>query len=259
VPPAALLGRALAALVAVLLLAGCGGGADGEARSAAAAGPEEGGASLWVTRDAGSEVLLTARVPAGDSALQALDRHADLETRYGGRFVQAVDGIEGSLEEQRDWFYFVNGVEPGIGAADVELREGDVVWWDYRDWSRRMAAPVVVGAFPEPFLHGWGGERRPAKVEAPAGFEAEAEALAGVLGGGNGEGEPNVFRLVVEAGASGATLEARRGAADGSPVTFTLAGSEPAVRAAARALAADPALVRYRYTARFDESGEVVE
>ena len=42
-------------------------------------------------------------------------------------------------------------------------------------------------------------------------------------------------------------------------MTFTLAGSEPAVRAVAQALAADPALVRYRYTARFDEGGEVVE
>ena len=44
-----------------------------------------------------------------------------------------------------------------------------------------------------------------------------------------------------------------------SPVTFTLAGSEPAVRAAAQALAEDPAVIRYRYTARFDEAGEVVE
>jgi hypothetical protein len=41
-------------------------------------------------------------------------------------------------------------------------------------------------------------------------------------------------------------------------VTFTLAGSEAAVRAAARALAKDPSVVRYRYTARFDEQGQVV-
>lgn len=198
-------------------------------------------------------------MPAGDSVLQALDRHADIETRYGGRFVQAVNGIEGSLEEQRDWFFFLNGIEPGIGSAEVELRKGDVAWWDYRDWSKQMAAPVVVGAFPEPFLHGWDGKRRPAEVEAPPSFEAEAGALLRVLGGDRGEGEPNVFRLVVEPGGGGATLTARRGAGDGSPVTFTLAGSEPAVRAAAQALAEDPSVIRYRYTARFDEGGEVVE
>jgi Domain of unknown function (DUF4430) len=246
--------RALCALLAVFVLAGCGGGDGGSGGSPAGGG----GATLWVTRDAGAEVLLTANVPAGDSVLQALDRRADVETAYGGRFVQAVNGIEGSLEDQHDWFFFVNGIEPGVGSAEVELHEGDVAWWDYRDWSRLMAAPVVVGAFPEPFLHGWGGKRRPARVEAPAGFEPEAESLLRVLGGAAGEGEPSVFRMSVEAGASSATLTARRGAGDGSPVTFTLEGSEAAVRAAARALADDPSIVRYRYTARFDEHGRVV-
>jgi Domain of unknown function (DUF4430) len=259
--------RALCALLVLLVVAGCGGGGDGD--SGGAASPAEGngtaspaevdGATVWVTRDAGAEVVLTASVPAGDSVLQALDRHADVETAYGGRFVQAVNGIEGSLDEQRDWFFFVNGIEPGVGAAEVELGEGDVAWWDYRDWSEQMAAPVVVGAFPEPFLHGWEGRRRPAEVDAPAALEAEANALLRVLGGSAGEGEPNVFRLEVEAGATGATLTARRGPGDGSPVTFTLAGSEEAVRAAATALAADPAIVRFRYTASFDERGEVVE
>lgn len=251
--------RALIALLSVLVLAACGG-EDGnpDPVGAITAGAED-GAALWVTRDFGAEVVLTAEVPAGDSVLQALDRHTDVETRYGGRFVQAIGGLEGSLAEQRDWFFFVNGIEPGVGSAEIELRQGDVAWWDYRDWSRQEAAPIVVGAFPEPFLHGWDGERRPAEVEVPPGFEAEAEALLRVLGGAGGHGEPNVFRLVVEPGASGAALTARRGAADGSPATFTLTGSEEAVRAAAAALAADPSLVRYRYNARFDERGEVVE
>jgi uncharacterized protein DUF4430 len=244
--------RALAALVAVLALAGCGGGGDGGTAAST------GGATLWVTQDAGAKVVLTAKVPVGDSVLQALDRHADVETSYGGRFVQAVNGIAGSLGEQHDWFFFVNGIEPGVGSDAVELREGDVAWWDYRDWSQRMAAPIVVGAFPEPFRHGWDGKRRPARIVAPAGFEAEAEALLRVLGGPGGEGEPNVFRLVVDRGAEGATLRAGRGPSDDSPATFRLSGAETAVRAAARALAADPAIVRFRYTARFDASGKVI-
>ena len=40
--------------------------------------------------------MLTTSVPAGRAVLQALDREADIETRYGGRFVQAIDGVEGS-------------------------------------------------------------------------------------------------------------------------------------------------------------------
>jgi hypothetical protein len=245
--------RLLVALLAILALAGCGGGGDGGGPPAAT-----GGATLWVTRDEGAKVLLTARVPAGDTVLQALDRHADVETSYGGRFVQAVNGMAGSLGQQRDWFFFVNGIEPGVGSDDIELREGDVAWWDYRDWSERMAAPIVVGAFPEPFRHGWEGKRRPSRVQAPAGYEAESDALLRVLGGSGGKGEPNVFRLVVEEGAEGATLRARRGPADGSPVIFTLSGAESAVRAAAGALAADPSIVRFRYVARFDGSGGVV-
>jgi hypothetical protein len=41
-------------------------------------------------------------------------------------------------------------------------------------------------------------------------------------------------------------------------VSFTLRGSERATRSALEALLGDPTIVRYRYTARFDEGGEVV-
>ena len=120
-----------------------------------------------------------------------------------------------------------------------------------------MRQPVVVGAFPEPFVHGWNGERRPAKVVAPPEFAAEADALLEALGGPGGEGEPNRFVMRVSGG-EGAALTAERGPKDDSPVTFLLTGSLDAVRAAARALADDPSIVARRYEARFDEGGKVV-
>ena len=126
-------------------------------------------ATLWVTRDRGQHVLLVARVPSGLTAMQALDRKARLETAYGGRFVVAIDGLAGA--PQRDWFYFVDGVPPSRSAAEVRLHDGDVLWWDYRSWGRRFRAPVVVGAFPEPFVHGFGGRRRPSVVVGPPGPE----------------------------------------------------------------------------------------
>ena len=251
---------ALAALLLALALAGCGGGDSGDggggAAGAAGHGPT---ARLWVTRDRGAEVLVDAAVPAGVNAIQALDQHAEIETRYGGRFVQAVNGLEGSLDEQRDWFYFLNGIEADLGGAEVEVRAGDVVWWDLRSWEEEMSRPVVVGAFPEPFLHGWDGKRRPAEVRAPPELEEEAAALLQVLGGPDGEGEPNVFELRIEAGAEGAALTATRGGANDAPVTFTLAGSAEAVSAAAAALVATPGLVRFRYDASFDDEGKPVE
>jgi hypothetical protein len=246
-----MLRRALTTLLLALFLAGCG----------AAAGEEESGdgtASLWVTRDRGAEVILTAEVPAGLTVLQALDREAEVETRYGGRFVQTIEGIEGSLAGQRDWFYFLNGIEPDIGAAELRLRPGDVAWWDFRSWGEEMQQPVVVGAFPEPFVNGFGGERRPLELRYPPELEAAASELAAALAAPSATGDPNLFVLEVRPGEPGATMTASRGAANGAPVTFTLAGSEAAVEAAALALAADPSIVRYRYTARFDEQGTVV-
>jgi len=133
------------------LAAGCG--------SAAGAGQQ---ATLWVTRDRGAVVVHDVKVPAGESAAQALERVAKVQTRYGGRYVHAVDGV--AEHGRSSWFYYVNGYLADRSAADYRLRPGDVEWWDYRSWRNPAQDPVVVGAFPEPFLHGYDGKRRPAVV-----------------------------------------------------------------------------------------------
>ncbi len=114
---------------------------------------------------------MAKKVPAGITAMDALRRGAKVETRYGGRFVKAINGLEGDVGKRRDWFFFVNGYDGDRSAADYTLRDGDVEWWDYRSWSKQQRVPIVVGAFPEPFLHGYDGKRRPAVVAAlnPAG------------------------------------------------------------------------------------------
>ena len=198
-------------------LAGCGGQAT------------HGTATLWVTRDRGSQVVLVRSVPAGETAMQALERSVKLKTRYGGRYVQGIDGIDGSLSARRDWFYFVNGIAPGVGAADVRLQPGDVEWWDYRSWGDGKEVPVVVGAFPEPFLHGG----RPAVV---VGSGAVARRLARLVHGRVAASAPrdaNVLELV-----PGSGFTARM---DGGRVVFTLG------LAAAPRLAANTSLARFRY------------
>jgi Domain of unknown function (DUF4430) len=218
--------RRLAALLLVLgVVAGCG-----EERAG------EGQATLWVTRDRGAHVLVTAEVPAGISAMDALRRKADVDTRYGGRYVHAVNGIEGSLTARHDWFYYVNGYEADVGAADYTVHDGDVIWFDYRGWAGQMRVPVVVGAFPEPFVHGWAGDRRPTVIEGgPAWLEADLTKLVGAR---IGVGVPvNRIRLV-----PGTGLRAQMTGSAGDPVVFTL-GRETAKR-----LLADPAAVRFRYS-----------
>jgi hypothetical protein len=143
--------RYLLPVLLAALAAGCG--------SAAGAG---GQATLWVTRDRGVVVVHAVQVPAGESAAQALERVAKVQTRYGGRYVHAVDGV--AEHGRSSWFYYVNGYLADRSAADYRLRPGDVEWWDYRSWRNPAQDPVVVGAFPEPFLHGYDGKRRPAVV-----------------------------------------------------------------------------------------------
>ncbi len=211
-------------LVAACLLVGCGEEAAGE-----------GSASLWITRDRGSEVVMSTRVPAGISALEALRRRAEVETRYGGRFVQSIEGIEGDVSQQHDWFWFVNGYEGDLSAVDYRLHEGDVLWWDHRSWEGQMRQPVVVGAFPEPFLHGWGGRARPVVVEG-AGPSLRRRLTTLVAPDASTSGDPN--RLVV---VDGAGLRARLRGSPGDPVVFEL-GRETAER-----LLEEPSLLRYRY------------
>lgn len=210
-------------LAAACLLAGCGEEAAGK-----------GSAQLWITRDRGSEVLLDTNVPAGISAMEALRRKADVETRYGGRYVQSIDGLEGSLSGQHDWFFFVNGYEGDLSAADYTLRDGDVLWWDHRSWSDELREPVVVGAFPEPFLHGWAGERRPAVVEGPA--SDVRDGLVKLLGAKGPVAGANRLVLV-----PGSGLRGRVEGGPGGPVVFEL-GEE-----LAREILEVPSTVRYRY------------
>jgi hypothetical protein len=139
-------GMAAAAVLAVAVT-GCGVG-PGESTS--------GEATLAVTRDYGEVPMLEATVTdpsASESVIRFLDREADITTRFGGGFVQSIDGVEGRIDGGRssDWFFFVNGIESSTGAADVVVRGGDRIWWDYRDWTDAMRTPAVVGSWPEPF------------------------------------------------------------------------------------------------------------
>jgi hypothetical protein len=155
------MGRALALLALTLSLAGCGLGA-GEQRRA--------GAELRITRDFGRTLIDSARkdtLREGDTVMRFLrSSQREVETRYGGRFVQSIGGLSGrGPEGRRDWFFFVNGIESDTGAAEYGLHGGDRVQWDYRNWQATMSVPAIVGAFPEPMISGQAGKAFPVRVE----------------------------------------------------------------------------------------------
>jgi hypothetical protein len=141
--------------------------------------------------------------------MSLLMRNATVQTRYGGGFVESIDGLSGGREAGRpvDWFYYVNGMQAAKGAAETDVRPGDRVWWDLHDWSQTEEVPAVVGSFPEPFVHGLEGRRLPVRLEC-ADLEADpcrtvaarlraAGAILGLAGIGPSGGAPNTLRVLV--------------------------------------------------------------
>ena len=158
---------AIALLTAALAAAGCG------------LGPGEGvgEVELRVTRDFGSEPVVdpvSEEATESDTVMRVLDRNAEITTRYGGGFVSSIDGISEAADNGRsyDWFFYVNGVESPVGAADYSLHGGEAIWWDYRDWSAASRVPAVVGSWPQPLLDGYEGDAHPVTVECMGGGEA---------------------------------------------------------------------------------------
>jgi hypothetical protein len=164
---------AVAVLVCAAPAAGCGFGPGSSS---------DGDATLTVTRDFGAERLVDAKLsdpPESETVMRFLDGEADVETRYGGGFVQSIEGLEGSERGGRafDWFFYVNGIESPIGAAEARVYGGDRVWWDYREWTGAMRAPAVVGSWPEPFVHGSEGKAFPVRIDCLA-EEDDCSAVA---------------------------------------------------------------------------------
>jgi hypothetical protein len=164
---------ALAALAIVLACAGCGLGP----------GPGTGAVSLNVTRSFGSQPIRAtslAHVPGSETVMRMLERSFHVTTRYGGGFVESIDGYAGSSAE-RDWFYYVNGVQAKQGAASTAVHRGDHVWWDLHDWHATNSIPAVVGSFPEPFLNGIDGKRYPTTLECANGMAAACARVSATM------------------------------------------------------------------------------
>ncbi|HJZ60930.1 MAG TPA: DUF4430 domain-containing protein [Miltoncostaeaceae bacterium] len=288
--------RDIAAWAAAVAL-GCLGAA-GCSRVSQAEAPPGTGARLLATAGFGARPLLDRRVQVGGSVMRATRGATPVETAYGGDFVSTMLGLKSDLGAKRDWFYYVNGIEGEVGARQRTLHRGETVWWDYRGWGGLMDVPAVVGSWPEPFLHGAGGDAPTVAADPPlAGALRDAGAR---IGGGQrpwrvrvgsdaalrrrdpawrrAAGAPVAAGLTVRIAGHG--IEAlRTGGRGWAPVPTARAlaamvptGSAPhdgallavvgldaaAARAAARRIATDPSVLRLRYAVAFDAAGEPV-
>ena len=139
-------------------------------------GSDVGTVDLTVTREFGAVKMSEASGEANesDTVMRFLEGQDEIETRYGGGYVKSIDGVS---EDERnghpyDWFFYVNGLESPIGAAEVSLHGGEKIWWDIHDWSASEHVPAVVGSWPAPFTTGWEGHEPVVVVECEGGGAA---------------------------------------------------------------------------------------
>ncbi len=150
---------------------------------------------LLVTRNFGSQSILqeTVGIEKNWTIMDLLKSEMTVETRYGGAFIDSINGLKGSSGglsgEMQDWFYYVNGICPDVGGLDYIINPGEVIWWDYHVWKAGPANAAVVGCYPEPFLHGYEGKIKSTTIMCPtddleAGYRLEqalkAKGVSGV-------------------------------------------------------------------------------
>ncbi len=274
-------------LVLVVLVAACG-----EHRLVPTPAPARPHATIVVTVGYGGRLTHAGPVAPGQSVIAALEGVATVDTTYGGQFVQAIDGLQGSAGDERDWLFFLNGIESAVGAADVRLRAGDQAWWDYRDWGGgKLHVPVVVGAWPEPFTRATGvavdppldGALRRLHVSVGAGSPpfrvlvgadrdlrvrddgwrraADDPAAAGLTAWIDTDGTVRVWSASRHLGVAvptGAAVAVATSTAAGGALLVVTGVSSRAARAAATTIAADPAVLAHRYSVVFDAAGAAI-
>jgi hypothetical protein len=285
-------GRSVALVAALLAAAALAAGC--ESRSQDEPGAGEAAATLVATADYGAVPLLDVRVEPRQSVMRALRGATEVETAYGGGFVAAMLGRESDRDATRDWFFYLDGVVSPVGAEEVDVAEGDAVWWDHRDWGGLMEAPAVVGLWPAPFADAPG----PVAADPPlaqaldAGAEPDgADAPWRVRVGASDElarRDPAWRRALDDPDRAGLTVAIEDGrvtalgpeadARESVPGARAVAAAVPtgldardgvllavagldaaAAEAAAATIADDPSVLRLRYAVAFDGDGDPLQ
>jgi hypothetical protein len=149
--------------------------------------PEDNTVTLVITRDFGKEIIFEdeIKIESNSNAMTILQDAVEVETKYGGGFVHAINGIssqfEGSNGQKKDWFFIMNGLSCSMGAADYTVNPGDIEHWDFRDWGHYQLVPAIIGDFPQPFLNGYRGIVYPTTIIYEQEFLNEADSLVETL------------------------------------------------------------------------------
>lgn len=143
---------------------------------------------ILITRDFGKEKLdsKVLNFISETTVMDMMEDYFDIETAYGGSFVNSIGGLKSGFTDEKskkkmDWFYYINGRFAEIGAADYDILPGDIIIWDYHDWSSEVRMTSIIGAYPNNFVNDLEGNRMPTIIQYALGYEDEAKKIADYL------------------------------------------------------------------------------
>jgi hypothetical protein len=139
--------------------------------------------TLYITSDYGRNLLGNGSFDPdlGLTAMEMLRNITDIETRYGGLFVNGAYGLKSNMAERLDWFYYVNGAYMDRGLASYKPKRGEVVQVDYHYWGNYAASPGFLTGYPWRFLTGLGGNRWNITVASGEQYLGNVSVYAGKL------------------------------------------------------------------------------
>ncbi|SFG57215.1 protein of unknown function [Desulfotomaculum arcticum] len=142
--------------------------------------------NLVVTQNYGHTKMFGRKVGLvkDEVGMEVMFRNLDIQTAYGGGFVNAINGVEskytfytGAERKKLDWFYWVNGILAPVGVAEYRPQPGDEIWWDYHNWDVTMFIPAVIGSYPQPFKSGFWGKNPGTVIMYTEPFKEGAQKL----------------------------------------------------------------------------------
>ncbi len=180
--------KLLALVMSILLLTGCMQPTENKTESALQDEENEALVHVLITESYGSSVLKDKWVPYTEdfSVLEYIEQVAQVETAYGGGFVNSIDNKRSAYTGQgspvkEDWFFYVNGIYAHLGALDYYPQAGDVIHWDYHNWDKSMSSNANLSGWPAIFLNGYDGLTVPVEIVYEESLLSEAESIYDLL------------------------------------------------------------------------------
>jgi len=149
---------------------------------------DDGKVNIIISKDFGDQELFNKVIDfqPDKSVMEIMDENLEIETAYGGGFINSINGLKSGFtgtknKQKQDWFYYINGMLAQVGSDDYYPRPGDVVIWDYHDWSSSTYISSIIGAYPGNFVIGCRNNVLKTEIYYSEDYKNESAKLAEFL------------------------------------------------------------------------------